>query len=181
MTAVGALMTVEQYDALPLEEGRKWELLDGELIEVPSATPRHNRIMIRLSRLLDSFAETRRLGVVLPETDLAVRKDSRLRPDFSFFTSDTWLHVDIDRVPVFETPDVAVEIISRSESAATIQRKVEAYLQWGVREIWLVYPETRTIMLHTAVGAQRFSEGALFASASVPGWELQMGELFNGL
>ena len=78
-------------------------------------------------------------------------------------------------------PDIAVEIISRSESAATIQRKVEAYLQWGVREIWLVYPETQIIMLHTAVGAQRFSEGALLTSACVPGWELRVGELFDGL
>ena len=174
-------MTAQQYDALPLEEGLKWELLDGELIEVPSATPRHNRILARLTRLLDAFAETRRLGVVLPETDLAVRKDSRLRPDFCFFSADTWRHVDLDRVPVFETPDVAVEVISRSESAATIQRKVEACLAWGVREIWLVYPETRTVMLHTAAGAQRFSEGALMTSASVPGWELRVGAIFEGL
>jgi len=35
-------MTAEQFDALPEEEGRNWELLDGELIEVPSATPKHN-------------------------------------------------------------------------------------------------------------------------------------------
>jgi Uma2 family endonuclease len=174
-------MTVAAYDALPLEEGRKWELLDGELIEVPGATPRHNRILARLTSLLDAFTEARKLGAVLPETDLAVQKDSRLRPDFCFFSAETWRHVDLDRVPVFETPDVAVEIISRSESASTVQRKVEAYLVWGVREIWLVYPETRTVMLHTAVGAQRFSEGALLTSASVPGWELAVGELFAGL
>jgi Uma2 family endonuclease len=131
--------------------------------------------------MIESFAEPRRLGATLLETDLAVRKNSRLRPDFCFFSADSWRHVDLDRVPVYETPDVSVEIISRSESAATVQRKVEAYLLWGVREIWLVYPETQTIMVHTAVGAQRFSEGALMTSASVPGWELPVGELFEGL
>ena len=78
-------MTAEQFDALPEEEGRKWELLDGELIEVSSATPRHNRILGRLFKLLDSFAEARKLGAVLIETDLAVRANTRLRPDFGFF------------------------------------------------------------------------------------------------
>jgi Uma2 family endonuclease len=82
---VRTLMTAEQFDALPEEEGRKWELLDGELIEVPSATPRHNRILTRLLRLLDSFAEAHKLGAALPATDLAVRANTRLRPDFGFF------------------------------------------------------------------------------------------------
>jgi Uma2 family endonuclease len=67
---VRTLMTAEQFDALPEEEGRKWELLDGELIEGSSATPRHNRILMRLSGRLDEFAEANRLGAVLPETRL---------------------------------------------------------------------------------------------------------------
>ncbi len=41
-------MTAEQFDALPEEEIRKWELPDGQLIEVRSATPKHNRIPGRL-------------------------------------------------------------------------------------------------------------------------------------
>ena len=77
---VRTLMTAEQFDALPEEECRKWELLDGELIEVSSATPKHNRILARLLRLLDNFAEARKLGAVLPETDLAVRANGPHRP-----------------------------------------------------------------------------------------------------
>jgi Uma2 family endonuclease len=41
--AVQTLMTAAEFDALPEEEGRNWELLDGRLIEVLPATPRHNR------------------------------------------------------------------------------------------------------------------------------------------
>ena len=175
------MMTAERYDALPREEGRNWELLDGELIEVSSATPRHNRILAQLTTLLNAFANARQLGAVLPETDLAVRKDSRLRPDFCFFSTKTWSKVDIDRVPIAQTPEIAVEIISPSESATTIQRKVEAYLAWGIAEIWLIYPETKTLMLHTSIGAQRFSEGALLTSAHVPGWQLQIAVLFEKL
>jgi Uma2 family endonuclease len=185
MTAVGTAMTAEQYDALPREEGRNQELLDGELIEVSSATPRHNRILAQLTTSLNSFANARQLGAVLPETDLAIRKDSRLRPDFCFFSAKTWSKVDIDRVPIAQTPEIAAEIVSPSESATTLQRKIEAYLAWGVAEIWLIYPETRTFMVHTAVGARRFSgrinERSLLSCAHVPGWELQIADLFEKL
>jgi Uma2 family endonuclease len=178
---VRTLMTAEQFDALPEEEGRKWELLDGELIEVSSATPRHNRILGRLFKLLDSFAEARKLGAVLIETDLAVRADTRLRPDFGFFSAETWRTVDLNRVPVLQTPDIAVEIISPSETATTIYRKVDAYLKWGVKEVWLIEPEIRTIFVHSRGGVQQLSEGALLTSSLVPGWQIQIADLFENL
>jgi Uma2 family endonuclease len=178
---VRTLMTAEQFDALPEEEIRKWELLDGELIEVPSATPKHNRILMRLGRFLDSFAEERKLGAVLIETDLAVRTDTRLRLDFGFFSAETWRTVDLERVPVVETPDIAVEVISPSETGTTIHRKVDAYLKWGVREVWLIYPELRTLFVHSPGAVQRLSEGAFLTSDLVPGWQLQIADLFENL
>jgi Uma2 family endonuclease len=178
---VRTLMTAEQFDALPEEEGRKWELLDGELIEVPSATPEHNLILMRLSSLLHTFTSPRRLGVVLPETDLAVRANTRLRPDFGFFSAETWRSVDIKRVPVVQTPDIAVEIISPSETAKTIHRKIDAYLKWGVHEVWLIDPEARTLAVHSRAGVQPLSEGAFLTSSFVPGWQLQIADLFENL
>ena len=170
-------MTAEQFDALPEEEIRNWELLDGELIEVPSARPLHNRILVRLAVTLETHARSRRLGAVLPETDLAVRKDSRLRPDLGFFSAKTWATVDLTKVPVVQTPDIAIEIISPSETIATMQRKVEAYLKWGVHEVWLI-PEINTLFIHTLAGAQRLSEGAY---PYIPGWQLQVAEIFENL
>jgi Uma2 family endonuclease len=178
---VHATMTAEQFDALPEEDGRKWELLDGELIEVSSATPKHNRIMGRLYKLLDTFAEQKKLGAVLMETDLAVRANTRLRPDMGFFSAETWRTVDIEVVPVKQIPDIAVEIISPSETATTINRKVDAYLKWGVQEVWLIDPEIRTLFVHTLTGAQSLSEGAFLTSEFVPGWRLQIADLFENL
>jgi Uma2 family endonuclease len=84
-------MTAEQFDLLPEEEIRNWELLDGELTEVPNPTPLHNRVLVRLAVALEAYSESTRLGVVLPKTDLAVRKETRLRPDLGFFSAKTWL------------------------------------------------------------------------------------------
>ena len=181
VTAQTLLMTAEQFDALPEEEIRKWELLDGELIEVPSATPLHNRILMRLAVALEADIRSRRVWVVLPETDLAVRKESRLRPDFGFFSAKTWATVDLTKVPVIQTPDIAVEIISPSETIATVQRKIEAYLKWGVHEVWLIFPEIKTLFIHTLAGAQRLSEGAFLTSPFIPGRQIQVSEIFENL
>jgi Uma2 family endonuclease len=172
-------MTAEQFDALPEDEGRKWELLDGELIEVSSATPEHNFILAQLLSLLHSFVIANRLGVVLPETDLAVRANTRLRPDMGFFSAQTWRAMDRRRVPVVQPPDIAVEIMSPSETAKTIHRKVDAYLKWGVQEVWLVDPEVRTLFVHSRGGIQQLSEGAYFTTSLIPGWQLQIADLFT--
>ena len=144
----------EQFDALPKEEICNWELLYGELIEVPSARPLHNRILAGLTMSLETHPRSRRLGAVLPETDLAVRKDSRLRPGLGFFSAKTW---------------------------ATMQRKIEAYLKWGVHEVWLIFPDINTLFIHTFAGARRLSEGALLSSPYIPGWQLRFGEIFENL
>ena len=99
--------------------------------------------------------------MVLPETDLAVRKDSRLRPDLGFFSAETWHSIDRKRVPVVEPPAIAVEIISPSETATTIDRKVEAYLKWG--------------------GSQCLSEGAFLTSVLIPGFRVRIADLFEDL
>jgi Uma2 family endonuclease len=178
---VRTLMTAEQFDALPEEEGRKWELLDGELIEVSSATPEHNLILGRLFALLYSFVRSERLGKLLLETDLAVRNDSRLRPDMGFFSAETWRAIEIDRVPVRHAPDIAFEIISPSETATTINRKVQAYLAWGVHEVWLIYPETRTVEVHVPGSARILADNASLATTLIPGWRIRISELFEDL
>src|ERR1700691_989917 len=149
---VRTLMTTEQFDSLPEEEGRNWELLDGELIEVSSATPRHNLIYGRLMSLLYGFAEPRKLGVVLPRTDLSVRENTRLRPDVGFFSVKTWRTVDLKRVPVIQTPILVVEIIAPSETATTLHRMIDAYLKWGVQEIWLIDPKIKAVFIHSHAG-----------------------------
>jgi Uma2 family endonuclease len=112
---------------------------------------------------------------------LAVRADTRLRPGFGFFSAETWETVDLNRVPVVQAPDIAVEIISPSETATTIYRKVDAYLKWGVQEVWLIEPEIRTVYIHSRGGMQQLSEGAFLASDLIPSWQLQVADLFENL
>jgi Uma2 family endonuclease len=62
-----------------------------------------------------------------------------------------------------------------------MQRKIEAYLKWGVHEVWLIFPDINTLFIHTLAGAQRLSEGAFLTSHYIPGWQLQVAEIFENL
>ena len=76
-------MTADQFDALPDSEGRRWELLDGELIDALPATPEHNLILGRLFFLLYSFVRPRKFGQLLLRIDLAfvsIRGSARTWP-----------------------------------------------------------------------------------------------------
>ena len=112
---------------------------------------------------------------------------TRLRPDMGFFSAKTWRSIEIDRVPVRHAPDIAFEIISRvkttaSETATTINRKVQAYLAWGVHEVWLIYPETRTVEVHVPGSARTLSETrASDIHHSFPAGSIQISELFEDL
>ena len=133
------MLTEEEFLNLP-EHAGKQELLDGELIELPPARRSHNRLAKRLMRLLEtSVPETR----VSMEMAYRLRKGRWLVPDVSVSwpdqaSLDDWLQ---------GSPMLAVEIASRGNKPAQIDRKVEAYLEHGVGEIWVIYPETRTMMV----------------------------------
>src|SRR5207237_382996 len=134
------LMSAEEFDRLPEEEGRRYELLDGELIDVASATPEHNFVRSLFSTSLMNYFLTRGLrAAALPETDFAVGANRRLRPDIAVLLPAKWTKIDRSRVPVTVPPDTAIEIVSPSESASDLERKIEAYLQAGTTEVWVIY------------------------------------------
>jgi Uma2 family endonuclease len=107
-------MTAAQFDALPEEAGRRWELLDREIIEVPNATARHDDVEAELLFSLMLFIGPRKLGKVIPDTEFAFG-ESRLRPGLSILSQSKWAELDRDKVPVRTIPDITVEIVSPSE------------------------------------------------------------------
>ena len=178
MATTHVLMRPEQFDALPEREGLHYELLDGELIEVPSASARHNYIAGLLTYKLNHFLVPNRLAVVLPETEFAVGVN-RLRPDIAVMSKAKFELIGEGRSPVPELPEIAVEIASPSESAPEMERKVAVYLEAGVTEVWVVYPRTRHLFAHTNAGARLVDREGVLTTDVLPGWSLRVGEIFS--
>lgn len=176
-------MTAEELWAAPQAEADLIRELDaGELIEMSPPGTRHGIIAGTLAQSIGAFAAAHRLGRVLIETGFLLQRqpDTLAAPDLSF--------VRTNRLPEpgFEKffpgpPDLAVEIVSPSDSPSRLARKVRQYLQAGASLVWVVDPGRRQVDVYRIDGADRTlrASDVLTAPSLLPGWSLPLADLFN--
>jgi Uma2 family endonuclease len=176
--ATHTLMTAEQFDALPQEEGRRWELLDGELIEMSMATARHNLIQLRLGAAMLAWLEKDDLGAALTTTEFAFQ-ENRFQPDVAVLLKEKWTQADQNRGLLLVIPDITVEIVSPSESARNLDRKIRTYRTCGVSEVWIIYHEAKHMYVHAASGIRELFDTDNLETPLLPGWSLPLASLFR--
>ena len=179
----GATLTLDEYERLPEEDGYRQELTAGRLVREPRPGARHGVIVGNLFRELDSFVRERDLGRVVIETGflLAEVPPTVRGPDIAFISAER-----LPAGPVPEdfwrlAPDLAVEVVSPSDSAAGIQEKVLQYLDAGTETVWVVQPRTRTVEIWRAGADVRVirEEEALEGGDALPGWRFALKSLFD--
>ena len=134
-------LTYQDYAELP-EDGRRYEILDGELDVSPSPMIRHQVVIGNLFRILDDHVRSRRLGtVLLSPVDLILADTTVVVPDLMF--------VSPRRNPIMTAravegaPDLVVEIASPSTSRKDRLRKAALYARFGIPHYWIFDPEQR--------------------------------------
>ena len=175
-------MTYEDVWALP-DDGTRYELIDGELIALTSASHVHQELAFRLAILLRAFVAPRKLGwVIIPPYDVLLAIGTLFQPDVLYVSAER----DSIRRPNHTegAPDLVVEVISPSSKSMDERRKFTAYTQYGVREYWLVDPEAMTFRLFLNVDG-RFEEqslhGRIAKSVVLPGRDIDLDDLFADL
>jgi Uma2 family endonuclease len=174
------LMTVEQFAQMPRDEAVHFELVEGELIPVASSTPEHAWIRDRLMVKVSLFLDREKLGIVLAEVDCRTIGDSVRRPDISFLTNARWQLVNPKQLPIPFAPDIAVEVVSPSESVIGLNRKVADYLASGSHEVWVLDAENREIFIRTADGARILRATDLLESPLLPGFSIRVADALAG-
>ncbi len=182
--ATKTLLTIEQYTALEEPVGVRYELSEGELIVTPSANFFHNKTRDRLNARIQVFLGTNPFGEVVSEMDMTLGADVVRRPDVAFIQKAHLEGIDLNRVPLPIAPDIAIEIVSKSDRADDLNLKVSQYLEAGVQAVWLLYPGTQL--------AYRYLQGKLdpevrsaHAGARLeepevlPGFSLPLSEIFK--
>ncbi len=175
MGLISTVVTFEQFQALPDQPG-KHELLEGQLIEMPPAGFRHTRVQHRIFEALHSHLRERpHAATAFIEAGFVLGRESWLQPDVSLV-----LEEQIKAAGDFleGAPHVAIEVISPSNCAETVDRKIRLYLDHGSREIWVFYPATRRVWLYAPDGsASEFRQQ--FSSPLLPGFALDLTTLFG--
>lgn len=182
MPAQGTFLTLEEFERLPDDETRT-ELVRGRLVREPPAGMDHGSLAKQLTVLLSSFVDRHALGeVYTADTGFVLFEDPPTvrAPDVAF--------VSRDRLPSPEdsigfgrlAPDLAIEIISPSNSAVEILEKVEDYLEAGTRLVWVVEPRRRSITVYRSRNEIRLlgEDDALEGYDVLPGFRLRIAEVF---
>jgi Uma2 family endonuclease len=136
--------------ALPENGDKTFELVNGEIYEVPKPKPLHNWIAAAFVELLRRFVNERGLGNVFGDNNqYDLPNGDTLVPDASYVSNETFTGIPETYHTV--APDLAIEIVSPSNEPVPMLEKVESYLSNGSKRVWVVYPETRSINVFRAL------------------------------
>jgi Uma2 family endonuclease len=165
------ILTFEEFERLPEEEGIRYELDEGVLLMEPSPVFRHNLIRQEIFIRLNEFVKSHRLGSVIVEMDFRLGPNTVRNPDVAFVNNEHLTRIDLDRTPVEGGPALAVEVISPSNLAQDMAKKVRQYLAAGSHVVWVVYPSLRLVEIHESGSLRQLREPDI----------LEESNLFGGL
>jgi Uma2 family endonuclease len=162
--ATRVVLTYRDYEALP-NDGRRYEIHEGELSVTPAPAPRHQRVIGRLYRLLAQHVEARSLGeVFLSPIDVILGETTIVQPDLLFLDA-TRLGLVSGR-GIEGAPTLVVEVLSPATTLIDRSTKLQLYARHGVPYYWIVDPEARRIEVYRLAATAYALE--LTASGAVP-------------
>ncbi len=174
--------TTAEFEAimnLPENAGKILELIDGEIVEKMASNPYSSRVSVRISRFVDIFVEEHDLGHVTGEAGgYHISEYNDFAPDVAFISKARQPSLPrrgFNPVP----PDLAVEVISPSDSFSDVIKKVRTYLRYGTRLVWVVDPEEQIVMVYTPTTTFTVGlEGELDGGEVLPGFKLRVSDIF---
>lgn len=180
--ATQTLVTAEEFAQLPDDDKRR-ELARGLVIEMPLGGAEHSVLSVSLAVLLVQVVRADRLGVVVgADCGFVLARDPDVvrAPDAAFIARN---RLPGGRPPkgFFEgAPDLAVEVVSLSDTASEIEARVAEYLAAGASVVWVVYPDGRRVWVHRSL-AESFvlREGdTLTGDPVLPGLAIPIADIF---
>lgn len=148
--SVPRLMTAEQFMAADLGEGA-FELVRGEVVEMPPSMPGHGAVCGNTSGLLWDYGRRSGYGYVVANDAAIVTErgpDTVRGADVAFYSHARWPRSQVGNTFPPVPPDLAVEVYSPSNRPGAMSQKVAEYLSAGALMVWVIYPESRTVVIH---------------------------------
>jgi len=173
--------TVEDVVRLDAHENRLCELIDGTLLEKTMGFI-ESYLAAQLGALLTRFVTERKLGVTAGEGGMLRLHPEQVRtPDVSYVSWESLGGVDLESVAApLMTPDLAVEVLRRGNTAREMEAKLHEYFEAGVRLVWYVDPRAKTVTVYeSAERSTVLGEADTLTGGDVlPGLEVDLRSLF---
>ncbi len=177
--------TDEAFIALP-DDGHRYEIVDGELVDMGNSGAKHGFIAIVLSSALFPVVMTQKLGALFDSsTAFKMKNGNKRSPDIAFVSKER-LH-GMDDLPdgfLEGSPDLVVEILSPGNTVEEIHDKLVEYFDNGARLAWIVHPkESYVLVYRCAQEPDRLLKSVEFLEGEdlLPGFSLPIANLFQAL
>jgi Uma2 family endonuclease len=170
--------TVEQFAALPDDDGWVYELHQGRLVRMPGPGDVHGVLTARLARLLGTEIAARNLGDVRATSCYYLplsTGEEILCPDLSYVAPERLTGATLRGSYLALAPDWVIEISSPNDYRPQLQQKMQIYLAAGVRLGWVVWPNSQTVDIW------RPGDTILPSRIAIPGETLDGAEIIPGL
>jgi Uma2 family endonuclease len=181
MSIISEKTHVTLEELLASEDAGRFEIVDGQLEEV-HVSNLSTKASSDLHGLLNAYCKARGLGEALDSNAyyqcFGEDGSHARKPDVSFVSRErlppNWLEEGYLTIP----PDLAVEVISTNDPAPNVRIKIEEYLQAGVKLVWEVEPESRTVLIHRLDGTTQMlhDRDTLSGESVVPGFTCKVAD-----
>ena len=179
-----ARLTYEDYLELP-DDGKRYELIEGELILNPTPIPRHQQIVRKIGVSLDHYFTAHGDGeVYFSPLDIVLAEDVVLEPDLMVIRRERMSI--IGKKNIQGAPNIVIEVLSESTRRRDEIVKRKLYERYGVDEYWIVDPVIDTVKIYRRVG-ESFARavemsaetGGAITSPVLPGFALDVSVIFD--
>ena len=174
--------TYDDYLSLP-DDGKRYEVIDGNLTMTPAPVPRHQEILLTLSARLLLFVDNNSLGrIYISPIDLALSLVDVVQPDILFVAKNR-MHI-VATKNIVGIPNLVVEILSPSSNRRDREEKLNLYQRYGLPEYWIVDPETPSVELYLNVEdclekTETLKAGDQLRCRQIAGLVLEVADIFK--
>jgi len=180
-TTHAKLLTAEEFFLIPdLKDGSQQELVRGEIVIMPPPGGLHGVTCSKVDRRLGAFVDAAGIGTVAcNDTGFITERnpDSVRGPDISYWSKERLREVPVGYIEA--APDLLVEVLSPSNTSQQIREKLKEYFAKGVRLVWVIAPEDRTLTIYRTPDEGRVLHESATATGEdvLPGFTCRVSDL----
>lgn len=179
------LMTVADLDAFPDDDGKRYELIEGELFVSCAPGLPHQLVLSNLHVELALYLRQHPVGLLVPGPGAVFSDYDAVIPDLVFVSNERWTGI-IGNDRFIAAPDLVIEILSPGSEnrSRDLKAKRRLYGKYGVQEYWVVDGYNRSVLVFRLRG-DTFEEPLLLkgdnqiVSPLLPGFALKLTDLFK--
>jgi len=182
--SVTAVLTSDQFSALPDQFDKngnriRQELISGELVEMPPSFELHNVVKGNIVEVLITFVLAHpELGLkVISEMAFVVTRNDTFVPDASVICKACLSPRKQKYTP--GAPEFAIEVVSPSDKATHLESKVDIYLQGGSKTVWVVSPDSRSVVIYSGDSSYELKSDQVIGDALLPGFSAPVSRFFD--